>query len=135
MAATGRRAASSNNRAQPGHLYTLTFSYGNFQTNGAATGNQTVQVQVSDVGTGQSLSDMTIVDRTGTANLDHVTSNYSAQFVALGSDTTLFFRDLSPLTESTDGIIDNVAVIPEPSTYLLLMLGLPVLWARWRSRT
>jgi hypothetical protein len=44
-------------------------------------------------------------------------------FTAQSVETRLIFQDVSPNTFDTDLLIDNVSVVPESSTYALLLLA------------
>ncbi len=58
------------------------------------------------------------------------TFNFTAQSV----ETLLIFQDVSPSTLDTDLLLDNVSVVPEPSTYALLLLALAAVHGARRIR-
>ena len=124
-----------------GQQYALTFDYGKFAAGG---GPQVIQATVNNVASGATLSSLTVTDASGTNALDSVFSSYSQSFIAVGLLTSLSFRDISSVTASTDGFLDNAAVnaigigvnaVPEPATdFLLLMAGVMALLTSRRAR-
>lgn len=102
-----------------GQQYTLTFQYGAISANSL----QSLKAEVLD-GTSVLGSD---VSATGTSNLAVIFSApYSLSFVASSITTRLLFSDTSSITNSVDGVLDNISVtaVPEPGTYAMLLAGL-----------
>lgn len=107
-----------------GTAYTLSFSYGAF---GVAP--QSLQVSVGDLNT-------VVTASSPTYDLSNLLRSYSFDFVASGPTTTLAFTDLTTLDNggSSDGFLDNVAVVPEPGAAGLLAAGIFALGISTRRR-
>ena len=103
-----------------GQQYTLTFQYGAISANSL----QSLKAEVLD---GTSVLGFLDVSATGTSNLAAILSApYSLSFVASSITTRLLFSDTSSITNSVDGVLDNISVtaVPEPGTYAMLLAGL-----------
>ena len=112
-----------------GQSYNLSFLYGAL----AQANLQTMTVQVLD---GSTVLASLNVGAYGTFDQTEMVSPFSKLFTADSSTTRIEFTDTSAITNSTDGIVDNVSVtaaVPEPESYALLLVGMGVLVARRRA--
>jgi hypothetical protein len=105
-----------------GQMYTVSFDYGAI----ARSKLQTLTASALD-GIGFTHVSATIaVSAIGSANLSTITTNYSYAFVANAPQTRIIFTDTSAITNSVDGVLDNVsmtAAIPLPHSAGLLAVG------------
>lgn len=101
-----------------GQTYTMTFTFGNFNTN---VGANTQAVTASAINQGDSLVlgsllaiDSVLGRQTNLNNVYGGANPYSFNFVAASTQTIIQFADSSQSssTESADGILDNVFVVP-----------------------
>ena len=106
-----------------GQYYELSFYFQKY-----ALGTGTASLDVSVIGASTLLSE-NVSDSTGTVT-PGTWGFYSYGFVADSSTLTLSFQDASDATVSMDVILDNVVLIPEPGTALLMSLGLLALSLR-----
>jgi Protein of unknown function (DUF642) len=116
-----------------GQIYTVSFDYGAI----ARARLQTLNASARD-GTGfKNVVASAALSAVGSANLSNITSSYSYAFVANSASTRIMFTDTSLITNSVDGVLDNVSVtaaIPLPYTFGLVIagaLGLLVAHRRW----
>jgi Protein of unknown function (DUF642) len=116
-----------------GQIYTVSFDYGAI----ARARLQTLNASARD-GTGfTNVVASAALSAVGSANLSNITSSYSYAFVANSASTRIMFTDTSLITNSVDGVLDNVSVtaaIPLPYTFGLVIagaLGLLVAHRRW----
>jgi hypothetical protein len=105
-----------------GNRYRLSFEHGAF-----GIGSQTLFANVNDVLSNALLGSGNYVDvaQAGPDALGLVFSSSSFEFTATGLSTRLAFN-VDPFSANVDGVLDNVslaAVVPEPSTWALLILG------------
>jgi hypothetical protein len=105
-----------------GQIYTVSFDYGAI----ARARLQTLNASARD-GTGfTNVVASAAYSAVGSANLSNITTNYSYAFVANSALTRIMFTDTSALTNSVDGLLDNVSVtapIALPQSLALLALG------------
>jgi hypothetical protein len=105
-----------------GQIYTVSFDYGAI----ARARLQTMNASARD-GTGfTNVVASAALSALGSANLLNITTNYSYAFVANSALTRIIFTDTSALTNSVDGVLDNVSVtasIALPQSLALLALG------------
>jgi hypothetical protein len=114
-----------------GASYTVSFQYG-------AIAAANLQSLVAEALGGPSFSSVlgtTTVQAPGTTNWNQILgAPVSFTFVATGTSTRLLFRDTSLGSNNTDGVLDNVAVVPEPATVALMLAGLGVVGFMARRR-
>lgn len=105
-----------------GQLYSVSFDYGAI----ARSKLQTLNASALD-GLGFSNAAASVnVSAIGSANLSNITTSYSYMFLANSALTRIIFTDTSVITNSVDGVLDNVSVINAislPSSFALLALG------------
>jgi hypothetical protein len=105
-----------------GQIYTVSFDYGAI----ARARLQTMNASARD-GTGfTNVVASAALSAVGSANLSNITTNYSYAFVANSALTRIIFTDTSALTNSVDGVLDNVSVtapIALPQSLALFALG------------
>ena len=113
-----------------GTTYTVSFAFANF---GVST-NQQLNVLLSDSNAGVLLSS-SYANSNGSNNLAAIWYSDSVTFTAVGATTRLTFSDAGSTTNSTDLLVDNVAVeaVPEPMTMLALAGGAVALLRRRRA--
>lgn len=101
-----------------GNEYDLSFDFGKWYSGG---GLAALQVEVlSGVTT---VLDQTVSDESGAVGSE-VWNTFSFHFIATDTSTTLRFTDRSNATNGFDGFLDNVSVVPAPSSGLALSLAL-----------
>ena len=111
-----------------GNVYTLTFDYAVF-----GGGSQTIFANVLN---GMATIASTSVTQSANANLATTFTSQSLSFTATGSSTTLSFN-VDGVTNSVDGILDNVAVVtavPESATWMMIIIGFGVAGSTLRYR-
>jgi PEP-CTERM motif len=141
-------------------LYTVTFDWGNF----GADATQQLQIEVVNGtnelitpgsgmvtnGTGPDNSGATIIQNTNVLQIQDSTgsgftglnapapnaefSRFSFTFTAQSSSSTIIFTDMALSTASSDSILDNIQVIPEPSTWAMMGVGAMMLLGVVRFR-
>jgi hypothetical protein len=116
----------------PGVSYTLSFYVGNI-SGGTFGASSSVEVLLGGIG-GTALGTVTNSDPGTTLSWEQ----YSFQFTATGSSTTIDFMNQDPSYDDNNGL-DNVqltqsAETPEPGTLSLLGGGLLIGLGRWRRR-
>jgi hypothetical protein len=112
-----------------GQSYALSFLYGAIAGNRlqtgpfAGNGPQVMNVLVSN---GNSVLVSQNFNAHGTYDQTQFVSPFSVQFTATSSLTRLSFNDVSVVTNSVDGMLDNVSVaaVPEAETYAMFLAGL-----------
>jgi hypothetical protein len=120
----------------PGTSYFLSFDYGAFDTSSSSGRTQALQVVATDEVLNTVLLSAVVSDSSGTNDLSVLLSPYLFTVHAIGSATRFTFIDVSPVTVSIDGVLDNLALTPVPEipTYLSLLLGLALLCRRGGRR-
>jgi hypothetical protein len=113
-----------------GTTYTVSFAFANF---GVST-NQQLNVLLSDSNAGVLLSS-SYANSNGSNDLSAIWNSTSVTFTAVGATTRLTFSDAGSTTNSTDLLVDNVAVeaVPEPMTMIALAGGVAAMLRRRRS--
>jgi len=101
-----------------GNEYDLSFDFGKWYSGG---GLAALQVEVLSGAT--TVLDQLVVDETGAVGSD-IWSSFQFHFVATDATTTLRFTDRSTATDGFDGFLDNVIVVPAPSSGLAFTLAL-----------
>ena len=108
-----------------GGSYNLTFAYGPIGPNHQT---QTLHVTAGDL-------DTYVTSAASINDLSTALVTYTFGFTALSATTTITFTDTSAITDSVDGMLDNVSV-PEPSGVVLLgSAGVAMAFARRRVRS
>jgi hypothetical protein len=124
-------------------VYTVTFDWGNF----GADATQRLQIEVKDgatelitsgSGTVSTVSDATIIQNTSILQIEDGTgqspalngaapngefSLFSFTFTAQSSSSTITFTDIALSTTNSDSMLDNIVVVPEPSTWVMMGVG------------
>lgn len=123
-------------------VYTVTFDWGNF----GADITQRLQIEVKDGATDlitsgsgmvstvsgatiiQNTSVLQIEDSTGSGVVNGAAPNtefslFSFTFTAQSSSSTIIFTDIGLGSTGSDGLLDNVSVVPEPSTWAMIGVG------------
>lgn len=121
-----------------GQSYSYSFLYGAI----SETRPQKMRYALFDV-TGATPIISATISSMGTTDVENMMDSISGTFIALSSLTRISFQDISLHSLNVDGVVDNVSVlgpapVPEPSTYMLMMVGLGVLAfvaRRRRART
>ena len=108
-----------------GQSYVLSFYFQKY-----ALGAGTASLDVSVIGASTLLS-VNVSDATGSVT-PGTWDLYSYGFVADSNSLTVSFEDASNATVNMDVILDNVVLVPEPDTALLLSFGLLALSLRTR---
>jgi hypothetical protein len=122
-----------------GSFYTLSFAYG-------AISETRLQALRATVFNGPGLTTLASIGlfAIGTQDLSHMMNEASIMFQAQSGLTRISFQDTSSLsgfgTTSVDGLIDAVSVlgpapIPEPSTYVLMLVGMAIVAFTVRRRS
>lgn len=101
-----------------GNEYDLSFDFGKWYSGG---GLAALQVEVLSGAT--TVLDQTVSDETGAVGSD-IWTTFQFHFVATDTTTTLRFTDRSNATNGFDGFLDNVSVVPAPSSGLAFSLAL-----------
>jgi hypothetical protein len=111
-----------------GQLYTVKFDFGVM-----GGGPQTLFGEVFDVG-GPTITAGNWT-RAANNNLSTTFGTYSFSFTAPSASTELRFK-VDGVTNSVDGILDNVGVaaVPEPATWLMMILGFGMVGGAMRYR-
>lgn len=128
--ATPSAVLSQTFTTTPGTQYSVSFVYGNLNTNPSTVTTQQVLAEALNTSDSALLGSVTATDIVGfqTSFGAIMDTTYSFFFTATGPQTTLRFTDQAPDTISTDGNLDSVVVTgasaPEPGTLCLLALGL-----------
>ena len=130
-------------------VYTVTFDWGNYGENAT----QQLQIEVKDGTSGSELitpgsgmvttiSDATIIQNTSVFQIQDNTGQFPAingaapkgefslfsfTFTAQSSTSTIIFTDMAVGGFNSDGMLDNLQVVPEPSTWALMGLGAAML--------
>jgi hypothetical protein len=118
----------------PGERYDVTFSYG--AISGASL--QTLDVSaLAGPGYTTVLGSLSL-SAIGTPNLASLLSDYIFSFTATSAYTRLLFADTSLITNSVDGVLDNVSAnampVPVPATLALLAAGLGLIGVTKRKK-
>jgi hypothetical protein len=96
-----------------GQVYMLSFQYGAIGPNPTI---QEIRVKAGDL-------DQTVISAVSTNNLTSAFASHTFRFTASAPNTTISFADVSSVTSSIDGLLDNVTV-GEPKSLLILGTGL-----------
>lgn len=127
-------------------IYTVTFDWGNY----GGTATQQLQIEVVDgtngpelitpgSGTVSTVSDATIIQNTSVFQIEDGTGQFPAingaapngefslfsfTFTAQSSSSTIILKDISPgSVMNSDSVLDNIVVVPEPSTWAMMGVG------------
>lgn len=138
-------------------VYTVTFDWGNFGANAI----QRLQIEVVDGTSGPELitpgsgmvstvSGATIIQNTSVFQIQDSTGSgftpingaapnaqfslFSFTFTAQSSSSRIIFTDMALDTASSDSVLDNIQVVPEPSTWAMMGLGAALLVGAMRFR-
>jgi hypothetical protein len=114
-----------------GQQYTVTFDYGAISSPNV----QTIEVSAADALTATTIASET-KSATGTLDRSAILSTRTFTFTAASTSTRLTFLDVSSVTVSTDGVLDNVSVsaVPEAGTVSLFLAGLATMGFMARRR-
>jgi hypothetical protein len=108
-----------------GQKYVVSFDHGAF------IGASIQSMLASIIGAGGASSPLAsqIASSVGTPNLATVATTYSFMFTADSTLTKLLFADTSTVTNSVDGILDNVSVnaVPLPASLTLILAGIAMM--------
>ena len=110
---------------QSGQDYTVEFDAGVYGVRDAAPLQLRMQVFGAGMGT---LQDQTVTPPDVGSFNPAVFAHYSFNFTADATSTTLQFTDVGSGNASADVMLDTVSVaaVPEPSVWMLMLLGVPV---------
>jgi hypothetical protein len=116
-----------------GQEYSLTFDYGRLRED--TGGPQSLQIEVISLPDENPLFKTTITDSSAELDLSLLFNGYSYQFTSYSSSVLLSFRDVSSGTIGTDGVLDNVSVVPVPvpGAVLLSIIGLSAVGIKLRK--
>jgi hypothetical protein len=111
-----------------GQLYTVKFDFGVM-----GNGPQTLFAEILNAG-GPTITAGTWT-RTANNNLTTTFGTSSLSFIAGSASTELKFK-VDPVTNSVDGILDNVSIaaVPEPATWLMMIFGFGLVGGAMRYR-
>ena len=114
-----------------GDRYQLSYYVGNTTGGGIFGATSTVNVSLNGVGT--------FSDKNSTADLTGLNwEQFTHTFIASSASTVLAFRNGDPLADNSNGldniVLTNLGPVPEPATYVLLLVGLAALAALHRQK-
>lgn len=118
---------------QSGQEYTVEFDAGVYGVRDAAPLQLRMQVFGAGMGT---LQDQTVTPPDIGSFNPAVFAHYTFTFTADAASTTLQFTDVGTGNASADVMLDTVSVaaVPEPSVWMLMLLGVPVVRAIKKMR-
>lgn len=117
-----------------GTVYKLTFDYAQFA---GAAGSEILKFAVTgNTGTSTSVLLQGSESQTGGTDLNSIFQTHTLYFTGTGSPVNLQFSLFGSTTNSTDGLLDNVAItaVPEASTWAMFILGFGALGVSYRRR-